>query len=254
MKGLLKRNRLKINQDLKASEKRRFFSPATFGDSKVTIPAITKYCRGNLIDIGCGDMPYRDVIARYVSRYDSLDVERRVPGVTFVSDVQDMDVVADESYDSAVCFEVLEHVPDPIKALSEIHRILKENGVLILTAPHLSRVHEAPYDFFRYTQYGLVSLLKNTGFNILEIKTRGGIFSFLGHQVSTIFLCLFWHLSVIKDIVFFFNKWVVVKLCYYLDRVLGPGPFPLGYTAVVQKQDASLKFSPSPAQSPEPLA
>src|SRR4030042_6220896 len=235
MKSLFEKNRLKINLDLKVMEKRKFFSPGTFGDYNVTVPAIVKYCKGDLIDIGCGDMPYRDIIKCHVNRYYSIDVEKPSPDVKFIGDIQNMAALGNESYDSAVCFEVLEHVPDPFMAIIEIYRILKKRGILIVTVPHLSRIHEKPHDFFRFTHYGLAYLLRKAGFDILDIKPRGGLLCFLGHQLSTFFLCSCWHLPIINNIAFFLNKCFVVKLFYYLDQKLGIGPFPLGYTAVAQK-------------------
>lgn len=234
---LLKRNRLRVNKELRNAKQRRFFSPATYGDYQVKVPAILAYACGKLIDIGCGDMPYKELILNKVTQYDTFDIERRVAEVNFVGDIQNMDMISNNSYDSAVCFEVLEHVQNPFQAIAEINRILKKGGMLILSVPHLARLHEEPNDFFRYTKYGLRSLLENAGFEVLEITLQGGIFSFLGHQFSTIFVCLFWHIPIIKKIVFFINKWFCVKPCYLLDKVFDKEKiFALGYICVAQKR------------------
>lgn len=237
MKEILKRNRQKVNEDLKSSEQRRFFSPATYGIHQATVADILEYAQGKLIDIGCGDMPYKNLILDKVTQYDTLDIEKRVAEVKFVGDIQNMDIISDASYDSALCLEVLEHVQNPFQAIAEIHRILKKGGTLILSVPHLSRLHEEPHDFFRYTKYGLQSLLKTVSFELLRITPQGGIFSFLGHQFSTIFVCLFWHIPLLKQIVFFVNKWFWVKLCHSLDKVFDRKKiFSLGYVCVAQKR------------------
>jgi SAM-dependent methyltransferase len=225
-----------INEELRDPDQRKFFSPATYVHHQATVPALVKYVHGKCIDIGCGDMPYKTVIAERVTEYHSLDRERRAPDVTFVGDVQNMSMLIDNTYDSAVCFDVLEHVPNPMQAISEIGRILKPQGILILSVPHLSRLHEEPHDFFRYTKYGLHTLLENTGFDVLEMQTQGSLFSFLGHQFSTIFVCLFWHVPILKHVIFFMNKWLCVLPCSALDDVLDKKRlFALGYTCIARK-------------------
>jgi SAM-dependent methyltransferase len=182
-------------------------------------------------------MPYRDLILSKVTQYDTLDVEKRVPEVMFVGDVQRLDMIADESYDSALCLEVLEHVPHPFDGFDELRRILKKGGVLILSVPHLSRLHEEPHDYYRYTKYALQTILEERGFEILQLTDRGGLFSFLGHQFSLGFVCLFWHIPVLKHIVFFLNKWLCVYPCYGLDKLLDKKRmFALGYTCVARKK------------------
>jgi SAM-dependent methyltransferase len=238
MSGLLRKNRKRINEELNTCHKRKFFTPLTYGAHSVTAPAIRNYTGGKLIDIGCGDMPYKELIMNKVSHYDTFDVEERTEGVTFIGDVQNMDIIDDNSYDSAVCFEVLEHVPEPAKALSEIFRILKPKAHLILTVPHLSRLHEEPHDYFRFTKYGIQQLIEVAGFKVIEINAHGSILSFLGHQSSTFFVCLFWHIPVIKHIVFFINKWLCVRLCHFIDETLDKNHiFACGYSCVAQKPD-----------------
>jgi SAM-dependent methyltransferase len=181
-------------------------------------------------------MPYKDLFPEQVTQYDTLDVERRVPDVKFTGNVLDMHMIFDRSYDSALCFDVLEHVPDPLKAMLEISRILKPGGTLMLSVPHLSRLHEEPNDFFRFTEFAIQYLLKKAGFTKIEIIPQGGLFSFLGHQWSTIFVCSFWHVPLLKNVVFHLNKWVCVRPCVFLDRILDRKKiFAMAYFAVAKK-------------------
>jgi len=236
MLSILKNNQRKFDEENRGMARRKYYSPATYGDYQVTTPIINQYIHGNCIDIGCGDMPYKDIIMDIVSRYDTLDIERHVPEVKFLCDVHNMNIISDNSYDSALCLEVLEHVMNPFQAVSEIYRILKKDGTLILTVPHLSRLHDEPYDYFRYTKYGLQSLLESVGFEILRIVPRGGLFSFIGHQCSTIFLCSLWHIPVLKNIAFIINKWLCVRPCYFFDKILDKSKIiALGYTCVAEK-------------------
>ena len=232
---LLKRNRLRINESLKSYEQRRFFSPAIHSTDIVLEPAILTHAHGKLLDVGCGDMPYKDLVLGKGVQYDTFDIERRAAGVKYVGDVHDMNMIADASYDSALCLAVLEHVRDPAQALGEIARVLKPGGTLILSVPHLSRLHEEPHDFFRYTQYGIEALLEKAGFRVLEMTPAGGLFSFLGHQFSTIFVCLLWHVPALGRIALFMNKWLCVRPCVWLDRILDKRKiFALGYVCVAR--------------------
>jgi len=233
----IKENRQQINKDLSDPDQRKFFSPATYAGYQITIEAILEYAHGKLIDLGCGDTPLKKIIESKVSEYDTLDVEQRTENVKFISDIQDMGVVESGTYDTAVCLEVLEHVRNPSRALDEINRILKDNGYLILSVPHLSRLHEVPHDYYRYTKYALNYLLQESGFEVLSIKDRGGMCSFIGHQVSTFFLCSTWHIPVVRQIMFFLNKFLSVKLCLFLDRLFDKDKiFALGYTVCAQKK------------------
>ena len=236
MNDLLKKNRLNLNDELDTIEKRKSFSPAIYNSYVINVPLLRKYLRGKLLDVGCGHMPYKELISSQIDTYDSLDIESRTKGVTYIGDVQNMGIINSAKYDSAICFEVLEHVPDPFKAVSEIARILKKNGVVILSVPHLSRLHEVPYDYYRYTEYGLRNILKKNNLKIIKIIPRGGLFVFLGHQFSNLFVSLFWHIHIIKHIVFFLNKWLVVFPCYYLDKLIDKNKlFAAGYTCVAIK-------------------
>jgi len=233
--NILEKNRKNIDKDLVGISKRKYFSPANYGDVKITLPILNKYCRGNCLDAGCGDMPYKDYILELVHNYDTIDYEAHIDGIKYIGDIQDMHMIEDSTYDSIVCFEVLEHVQNPFKAVSEVKRVIKKDGIFILSVPHLSRLHDMPHDYFRYTEYGLKTLLDQNGFEVIEIKPRGGILSFLGHQFSNIFLSMFWHIPIIKNIVFFINKWLVVRLSCFLDNYIDKNKlFALGYTVVAK--------------------
>ena len=108
---------------------------------------------------------------------------------------------------------------------------------MILTVPHLSRLHEEPNDFYRFTKYGIRHLFEESGLELVDTRTRGGIFSFLGHQFSTIFVCLFWHIPIIKYIIFYINKIFCVLPCILLDKTFDKNKkFALGYISIGKKK------------------
>jgi SAM-dependent methyltransferase len=240
----LRANRERIQKELGASPERRYLSPSAYGQYLATLGLLRAHVRGKVIDLGCGDAPFRGQLADRVDAYDTLDLRPRIQ-TTYVGDIQDMHMIPDGAYDSALSLEVLEHVPDPFRAVGEIFRILKPGGVVVISVPHLSRIHDAPYDYYRYTGFGLHYMLARAGFEIVEIRRKGGLLSFLGHQLSTLLLGLVWGLPVLQQTAWFLNKWLITRPWYALDGVLDhSGIFALGYVVA-----ARVPFEiPAPAE------
>lgn len=229
-------HRRQMDHDLRFSPRRAYSSAILLGQYRVTVPLIQRYARGALIDLGCGVMSYRHLIAPHVARYDGVDAHPQTPDVTFTGDVQDLSMISDQVYDSAVCLEVLEHVPDPGRVLSEAYRVLKSGGVLIISAPHLSRQHELPNDYYRYTPQGLRALLERAQFEVIQISRRGGLGSFLSHQVSLALLGLTWSVPVLGSLAWLVNEWLCVRPAYAVDQWTDrQGLFAAGFTAVARK-------------------
>ena len=153
-----------------------YIRTSIFDRLKKTLPLFN----GQLLDIGCGKMPYRDYILNNsnVEKYTGLDIESAItydqsvkPDFTWDGNVMPFD---DHSFDCAFGTEVLEHCPDPEKILKEVHRVLKPGGVFFFTVPFLWPLHEVPHDEYRYTPFSLERKLNNTGFNTIKIQATGG--------------------------------------------------------------------------------
>lgn len=130
--------------------------------------------RGRLMDFGCGEKPYRDLFQ--VDEYIGVDVEAAASGHgTAMSQV---DVVydgrhipfPDAHFDSVLASEALEHVFEPDAILTEIARVTKPGGHLLLTVPFVWDEHEVPYDYGRYTSFGITHLLQRNGFRVLHLE------------------------------------------------------------------------------------
>ena len=74
-------------------------------------------------------------------------------------------------YDFIILSNVLEHISEPEKLIKECYRILKNGGSLLITVPFFIKLHQQPYDFFRYTEYALKNLL--SVFEEVDIKKSG---------------------------------------------------------------------------------
>ncbi|WP_338359082.1 class I SAM-dependent methyltransferase [Yeosuana marina] len=136
--------------------------------------------KDNLLDIGCGKMPYRDYVLKHskVKSYVGLDIEMALeydtsvkPDFTWDGETMPFE---NESFDCALGTEVLEHCPEPAIILNEVYRVLKPEGIFFFTVPFLWNLHEVPNDEYRYTPFSLERHLKNAGFNEIEIKATGG--------------------------------------------------------------------------------
>lgn len=214
----------------------RWASASTLSRIQDTERLIAGFARGRALDVGCGHMPFRDSVLSHARSYEGLDVEARVEGVTYITSAAEMDGVPPEAFDTVLCSEVLEHVPDPGRVLAAIRRVVRPGGHLLVTVPHLSRLHEEPHDYFRYTGYGLRAVLETAGFEVIEIKPRAGLFSFLSHQASTLLLGLSWGIPLVRTVAYQLNRFLLVHPAIWADRVLDPRSlFPLGYSAVARR-------------------
>jgi len=99
-------------------------------------------------------------------------------GIDVVGDILNLSF-KDESFDTVISTQVLEHVEKPWIMVKEIQRILRKDGICILTAPFLVPYHADPCDYFRYTKKGIESLFKNENFEIIECDGYGKTFSVL---------------------------------------------------------------------------
>jgi glycosyltransferase involved in cell wall biosynthesis/SAM-dependent methyltransferase len=135
---------------------------------------------GLLIDLGSGYSPYRPLFSN-AKKYVAIDLARD-RNSHVVADVQALPI-ASEVADSVVCTEVLEHVADADRVIEEVIRILKPGGNVLVTAPMSWNLHYEPYDFRRYTSYGLWQLLDRYGLEIMETRRIGGLFSLVGSRL-----------------------------------------------------------------------
>jgi SAM-dependent methyltransferase len=138
--------------------------------------------RSRVLDVGAGEAPYRELFAEHT--YVTLDYDD-----TPHSGEVDLRAAADaipteaDSFDVILCTQVLEHVSRPLEALREFHRVLRPDGVLVATVPFAWEEHETPYDFFRYTRYGIAQLLADAGFGEIEVRPRTDCFTTLAQLV-----------------------------------------------------------------------
>lgn len=132
--------------------------------------------RGTVIDLGCGTRPYEVDILGIADRYIGIDWGNTMHGThaDVIADVAQPLPIRDRAADCVVTFDVLEHVAEPGRMLAESWRILQPGGILMISVPFQWWVHEAPWDFYRYTRHGLEYLLGKAGFADVQVQATTG--------------------------------------------------------------------------------
>lgn len=123
---------------------------------------------GEVLDVGCGRKPYREFVPS--RRYVGVDIDSPVTRALAAADAfYDGRTLPFEnaSFDGVLCTQVLEHVFTPEEFLTELRRVLRPDGTLVLAVPFAWDEHEQPVDFARYSSFGLRALLERNGFDVL---------------------------------------------------------------------------------------
>ncbi|HMQ34138.1 MAG TPA: class I SAM-dependent methyltransferase [Chloroflexaceae bacterium] len=145
------------------------------------VAARAHYASGRALDLGCGARPYMELFG-HVEQYVGLDLPD-VPAADVHGDGQTLPFQS-ASFDTVLCNEVLEHVPEPARLLREAARVLRPGGVLLLTTPQTWGLHHEPHDFYRYTRYGLRHLAAQAGLEVLEVAPTSGLWATLAQRLA----------------------------------------------------------------------
>ena len=201
-------------------------------------------CRGRLLDVGAGEAPWRDLLpagTEYVGVDADLSSEfgmRRQSNITYYEGKRIP--YDDGSFDHVLCTEVLEHVADPAAFLADLKRVLRQGGTLILTVPWSARLHHLPYDYSRFTRFGLIALLNTAGFSDVTVEERGNDIAVIANKLLVLMVRLLrprrllncfwtWGLAALifpVTVVFLATAHVTLFLC------AGSKEDPLGYGVI----------------------
>jgi SAM-dependent methyltransferase len=204
-----------------------------------------KNFRGSVLDVGCGQSPYRHLIEKYASNYTGIDI---VDADKF--DYNNSQIVPfngedipfeSETFDSLICTEVLEHVFKHQKLVDEMFRVMRPGAFGFLTVPWSARFHYIPYDFFRYTPSSLKIIFSK--FDEIQILNRGTDIPVIANKILIMWLRGFMPRKGIKFI--FSPFWLLlfpfVGITLFIAHIsilmnVGNSNDPLGYTIIFKKQ------------------
>jgi SAM-dependent methyltransferase len=182
-----------------------------------------------LLDLGCGTQPYAQVYQPWAKNAYAVDVPFTAIIKTRLDAFSDAQFLpfANHTYDVVICTEVMEHIPDPSRMLSEIHRILTGSGRLYLTTPFLMPEHDAPYDYYRYTRFGLEYLLHQHGFQVAIMEQTGDLFG-VSVMACVRYQLKFWHavakklqlgsLATVNNPLVWLGVWLPQKVYVFLFK------------------------------------
>lgn len=171
------------------------------------------YAKGVVVDLGCGDKPYR----KYVRAKKYIGVDRKDGDLT--ADVLHTPL-KNNSADTVLCTQVLEHVQDPQQLFRESRRILKPGGCLILTTPMVWPIHDEVDDYWRFTNLGLIHLTKTAGFKVIDCRPMGGFISAIWQMIAVLLERPTYHRGCFRSLLKIMLKpvfWLIQPLIYRLD-------------------------------------
>jgi SAM-dependent methyltransferase len=202
-----------------------------------------------LLDAGAGECVYSRFFPE--CHYVGVDCAVGEPGWNYrnldcVATLQQLPF-ANESFHAVLSTQTLEHLELPMESLREMHRVLKPDGTLFLTAPMAHAEHQKPHDYFRYTSFGLKCLCRRVGFSDVLVAPFGGMFVRWAYELPLI-LTLFptsgpadhRHLAPIAALPLKALTLLVVRtiqvILLQIDRLDRVKEFPLGWSLVARKR------------------
>jgi SAM-dependent methyltransferase len=212
-------------------------------------PALSAFPQGRVLDIGAGQSPWKGWLPSHCI-YTGLDVGY---ADQFAMSNKQGDVIfydglvmpfEDCCFNSAFCIEVLEHSQTPELLMAEAARVLKDDGVFVLTVPWSARRHHIPFDFHRFTRERLRQLFENSDFEDIRIVERGSDISVIANKLIILSLRLLfpkvrWHFILTLPFALLVGLMslpmlVVAHICIFFN--LGLKEDPLGYFVLAKRK------------------
>ena len=221
------------------------------------------YAKGILLDVGCGSSPFQNYFSKHVEKYlkhEHPAAAKENIKYDYLSELPEISAL-NSSIDTIISFSVLEHVSQPFETLKEFKRILKDNGIFIISVPQYWHLHEEPHDYLRFTKYVLKEKINELGFEIIYMNGIGKSFAVVGQAFCNAIILLFdlQHVKNIfnflsgkessnigKSIIYAIYKSplillsiilipIINTLFLILDKVLGSPRDTIGYFVVARK-------------------
>lgn len=153
----------------------RITNPFYFARSNLheNLARVAGRVQGRMLDVGSGRKPYAELFS--VTEHVGLELDTprgREVGADVLYDGSRFPFI-DSTFDAVFASQVFEHVFEPDRFLAEVRRILRDDGVLLLTLPFVWDEHEQPNDFARYSSFGVTHLLERHGFRV-EVLLKSG--------------------------------------------------------------------------------
>lgn len=213
---------------------RRFLIPHKIDRDSIvrSLYKVRSYARGVLLDLGARNKPYYEIFQEETSKYVALDIDPHSQ-VDVYGDCLALPF-KDNSFDTILMTQVLNDVYHIEKAVSEIKRVLRRRGCLILTESQSTGLHDVPHDYFRFSKFALAKLMARVGLKVELLEPRCGTLAMIGETMSSFIYYTFWkyrwgHLLVKLSCL------MVQGFFWRLDNLWFDAGNTLGYILVARK-------------------
>lgn len=142
--------------------------------------AIEKFATGKILDIGCGNKPYKELFNSSVTEYIGCDIIQSSSNNVDILCEATKIPLPDNSFDTVFSTQTIEHVGDFQDMVNEAYRLCKPGAYFIVSGPMYWPLHEEPYDYHRFTKHGFAHTLEKAGFTVVEINPNGGKWALMG--------------------------------------------------------------------------
>jgi SAM-dependent methyltransferase len=199
-----------------------------------------KFANGRLLDIGCGNKPYALYFKEVIDEYVGCDIVQSSENIVDYICPANQLCFDDASFNTVFSTQVLEHVADSKGMIKEAYRVLNKGGHVLFTVPFSWELHEEPYDFFRFSKYGLKALFEEQGFEIISIKSNGGKWA----AISQLWLNVLFSTRKYKTFRSRIIKWVFIRFRFivvynrfsiWLDKRFFDDILTLNYLIIAKK-------------------
>ena len=190
-----------------------------------------------VLDLGCGKNPYYHKIMK--GKIVCMDISK-TDKTHIVADA-DLLPLKKNSFDKIIMVNSLYYFKNPFNALENIGAVLKKNGKLVIVAPFMYPIHDAPDDKYRFTEFGLREMLQDN-FKVLSINTAGGFFALPAVVLHSLIkgTPLLFPREIRKIVqVLAYILWplyIAAQLIGILDMFDRTGRYPIYYIAVAQRK------------------
>ena len=192
-----------------------------------------------LLDAGSGEGKYK----AYFKHCNVIGVDKCIGDPNW--DYSSVDVVGDlhslpfkdNVFDAIICVVVFEHLRNPFRAMKELSRVLKKGGKIFIVFPFNWEIHQAPHDYFRFTEYGFKAMAEDSGLEIVSMEKKGCLFRVFHYQVASLIKSYnksFVNFLVVLLFLPFFAIFMLVS--GFIDRLTQICNYTPGYTTILKKR------------------
>lgn len=158
-------------------------APHTLAIKKLTFKKIqenSELFRGKCLDVGCGDNPYEELL----NPRDYIGIDANINSKADIIGDAVLLPFKDNRFDLILSVQVLQYVRDHQKAIKEMSRVLKEDGILFLVLPNTCKEDPLNPDYHRFTREGVKLILKDAHLKPEKLEPIGGVFLSMGYELS----------------------------------------------------------------------